>query len=118
MKITKELQKQFEAKAKELATAFNPYIQQSIPYAIGGEPRYLWREKSYTREQIDEEYVQTAIKHITSGYKERMTGYYDKYYRYTFSDNGAAYDAGCQMATQNPKCKKECTFIEIAECNR
>lgn len=118
MKITKALRKQFEEKARELVAAFNPYIKESIKYYIAMKPMFLWRDKQYTKEEIDNAYYETALKHIENGFKERMVGSYDKYYRYTYADEGKAYDAGQEMATKHPKCPKECFIIEIAECNR
>ena len=118
MKITKELKKQFEDKAKELCAEFNPYIRQSIQYAIGGSPRFLVNDKSFTREQIDAEYIEIASKDIQKGYEERMAGYYDKWYRYSRSDEGCAYDAGQKIASNSPKCPAEFNVIEIAECNK
>lgn len=118
MRITKELKKQFEAKARELCAAYNPYIEESIKYAIGGVPRFLRGNQSFTREQIDADYIETASKDIQRGYEERMVGSYDKWYRYSHADEGKAYDAGQRMAADNPKCPAEFTVIEIAECNR
>lgn len=118
MRITKALKKQFEDKAIELVKEHNPYIKDSIQYAIGGTPMYLFAEKPMTREEIDSAYVETAVKDITKGYEERMVGYYDKWYRYTRIDEGRAYDAGQKMATENPKCSAEFHIIEIAECNK
>ena len=115
MKIAKELKKQFEDKAQELCAEFNPYIGQSIQYAIGGSPRFLYNDKSFTREQIDAEYIRTASNDIQKGYAERMAGYYDKWYRYSHADEGRAYDAGQQMAAQNPKCPAEFNIIECSK---
>ena len=32
------------------------------------------------------------------GYKDRINGYYDKWYRYNRQDDGAEYDRGCVQA--------------------
>ncbi|MBR0542495.1 MAG: hypothetical protein IJK26_09900 [Clostridia bacterium] len=114
MRITKALQKQFEEKARELVARYNPYANKrdrSTLYFIDGKPMYLFLGKSLTQEQIDAEYYETCLKDIQAGYEQRMTGYYDKWYRYNHADEGTAYDAGCRMAADNPKCKNECTYI-------
>lgn len=118
MRITKALKKQFEDKARTLVKEYNPYIEKSIQYAIGDTPMYLYANQSMTREQIDNAYVETAVKDMTKGYEERMVGYYDKWYRYSHADEGRAYDEGQKMATENPKCSAEFHIIEIAECNK
>lgn len=38
------------------------------------------------------------------GMKDRLAGYYDKWYRYNRADDGAAYDAGCVKAVNSGKC--------------
>ena len=88
-KITKALKKRFEEKAKELCERYNPY-----------------------REQIDVEYIDTAVKDIQYGYEQRMAGYMDKWYRYNHADEGAAYEAGQRMAADTGKCPEEFTIIE------
>lgn len=118
MRITKALKKQFEEKAKELCSSYNPYIKESIEYQIDMKPMYLRNGQALTREQIDADYIETATKDIQRGYEERMVGSYDKWFRYSHSDEGRAYDAGQRMAADNPKCPAEFSVIEIAECNR
>lgn len=118
MRITEKLKKQFENKAKELCAEYNPYIKNCIEYAIDGSPRYLYGDVSLTKEQIDAEYIKTASKDIQKGYEERMVGYYDKWYRYSRSDEGCAYDAGQRIASSSPKCPEHFNIIEIAECNK
>jgi hypothetical protein len=39
-----------------------------------------------------------------AGYKDRINGFYDKWYRYNRSDDGAAYDRGCKKAVDSGKC--------------
>ena len=41
---------------------------------------------------------ETNVKDFLAGKKERMAGYYDKWYRYNRKDDGAAYDAGVKAA--------------------
>lgn len=38
------------------------------------------------------------------GEKDRMAGYYDKWYRYNRPDEGAAYDRGCETAMESGAC--------------
>ena len=45
------------------------------------------------------------------GYKERMAGYYDKWYRYNHKDDGAEYDRGCSAAASDPKCPANVVII-------
>lgn len=100
-------------KAKELAKEYNPYIKKSTAYYIDGKPMYIYADgKSYTKEELDAAYEETATKDMISGYEQRMVGYYDKWYRYNHADEGRAYDVGVRMATERPKCKGECHYIE------
>lgn len=112
MRITKALKKTFEDKARELVQRYNPYIAKSTQYAIGGVPMYIYAGESMTKEEIDTAYFETAVKDMQRGYEERMVGFYDKWYRYSHADEGAAYDAGVRMAADNPKCKPNCQYIE------
>ena len=55
------------------------------------------------------------IKTITDeqrGYKDRLAGFYDKWYRYNRTDDGAAYDRGCVKAVSSEKCPEYFTLIE------
>lgn len=116
-KITKALKKRFEEKAKELCERYNPYREDrecSTPYFIGKTPMFYFKalNKSLTKEQIDVEYIDTAVKDIQYGYEQRMAGYMDKWYRYNHADEGAAYEAGQRMAADTGKCPEEFTIIE------
>lgn len=112
MRITKAMKKMFENKAKELVQSYNPYIKCSVEYAIGGAPMFIFLDKSMTKEEIDNAYIETALKDIQAGYEQRMVGYYDKWYRYNHSDEGRAYDAGQRMAADTDKCPAEFQIIE------
>lgn len=114
MKITKAMKKMFENKARELVQSYNPYIKRSVEYAIGGTPMFIFLDKSMTKEEIDNAYIETAVKDIQAGYEQRMVGYYDKWYRYNHSDEGRAYDAGQRMAADTDKCPDE---FQIIECS-
>jgi hypothetical protein len=57
-----------------------------------------------------------ARQDFVSGYTERMAGYYDKYYRRTRRDEGAAYDAGCVAACSSGKIPPDQGFTLI-ECS-
>ena len=50
-----------------------------------------------------------------SGYQDRLSGFYDKWYRYNRQDDGAAYDRGCVKAVNSGKCPDHFTLIE---CNQ
>ena len=54
----------------------------------------------------------------TRGYKDRMAGFYDKWYRYNRPDDGAAYDRGCAKAVDTGKCPDYFTIIESTEAMR
>jgi hypothetical protein len=45
-----------------------------------------------------------------AGYRDRTAGYYDKWYRYNRTDDGAAYDAGVKAAIDSGN-------LIIAECH-
>lgn len=113
MRITKELKKKFSEKAKELAEKYNPYIDSAIEYAIDMKPMFLFQGESMTKEEIDNAYVETAVKDIERGYTERMVGYYDKWCRCNHPDEGAAYDAGQKIAADTGKCPEEFQVIDL-----
>ena len=50
-----------------------------------------------------------------AGKRDRLVGYYDKWYRYNHSDSGMAYDDGCKAAVASGKATDNCTIIE---CNQ
>ena len=52
------------------------------------------------------------------GYKDRLAGFYDKWYRYNRQDDGAAYDAGCVKAVDSGKCPEQFTLIAASEAIR
>jgi hypothetical protein len=49
------------------------------------------------------------------GKKDRLAGFYDKWYRYNRNDDGAAYDAGVVEAVNSGKCPEHFTLIEAGE---
>lgn len=51
-------------------------------------------------------------KDIEAGYKDRLSGFYDKWYRYNRLDDGAAYDEGCKKAVDSGRCPDNFTLIE------
>ena len=57
----------------------------------------------------------TAHNDAEYGRRDRMAGYYDKWYRYNHSDDGAAYDAGVRMALQSDGCPEDYQIIETAQ---
>lgn len=46
------------------------------------------------------------------GFRDRMAGFYDKWYRYNRKDNGAEYDLGMQAALKMANHSDACTIIE------
>lgn len=99
------LAEEFETKAIER----NPYIERAIPYQVGGVQTYLLNGESMTLEQINNDYLGTALRDMLNGYNERSVGWYDKWYRYFRWDGGWAYDFGQGLA----KGPETLNFIEI-----
>lgn len=97
--------------AIELEASYNPYIQEATEYFIGYTPMYLFRNRRYSKADLVDAYIEIAMKDISNGYKERMVGYYDKWYRYNRSDEGRAYDLGVKEATKSDKCEEEMHII-------
>ena len=48
------------------------------------------------------------------GYRDRLSGYYDKWYRYNRKDDGEEYDRGCVKAVDSGKCPESFTIIDCA----
>jgi hypothetical protein len=51
-------------------------------------------------------------KDFALGFKERMSGFYDKWYRRNRKDEGTAYDRGVMAACETEGVPSECTIIE------
>jgi len=47
-----------------------------------------------------------------AGYRDRIAGCYDKWYRYNREDDGAEYDKGCVRAVRSGKCPGHFNLIE------
>ena len=77
-------------------------------YFIDGQPHYMHNGKSLTQSDKDE----IDQKNYKLGYEHRMSGSYDKWYRYNTYDDGLMYDRGCRAAADSPKCESECVIIE------
>ena len=101
------LAEQFETQAIER----NPYIERAIPYQISGAQTYLLDGESMTLDEINNEYLGTALRDMLNGYNERSAGWYDKWYRYSRWDGGWAYDFGQRIA-QGPD---RLNYIEIKQ---
>ena len=102
--------------AHEALSKGNPYIDRSVPFNVDMETKYIYRDgKVYTKEELDEAYLEHARKEIAYGYDERGVGYYDKWHRYNEFDNGRAYDLGVQEASNTPGCPPDIQFIEVIE---
>ena len=57
--------------------------------------------------------IETKIKDHLMGKKDRLSGYYDKWYRWNRADDGRAYDAGVKEAIADPRCVAD---VQIIEC--
>jgi hypothetical protein len=61
----------------------------------------------------------TERKDETQGRKDRKAGFYDKWYRYNRTDDGAAYDRGCVSAVNSGTCPVDrFTLIEANGAHR
>ena len=107
MKIDKDILRILTTNAVET----NPYIRKAIEHYVNGEVKYLWNGEVYSKKELDAEYIVVAGKDIEQGFKERMVGYYDKWYRYNRADEGRAYDMGVKLATKEDGCKGEMIII-------
>jgi len=52
------------------------------------------------------------------GRKDRLAGYYDKWFRYNRADDGAEYDRGIVEAVNSGKYPEYFTLIESSQGNR
>ena len=86
-----------------------------IKYFIDGKEMYMIGNHSYTKAEVDKMEADRQAKDEKAGYRDRMAGYYDKWYRYNRSDDGAAYDRGVHRAALQKKCPGDCTIIEVVE---
>ena len=89
----------------------NPYLEDSIKYFVDNAPRFIYSGKTYSKEELDAMYMETALEDAKKGYAERVAGYYDKWYRCNRADNGRAYDIGVAIAISTATCD-ELTIIE------
>lgn len=55
--------------------------------------------------------TETNYRDFEAGKRDRLVGYYDKWYRYNRNDDGKAYDNGVQAAINSGKAKDECYII-------
>ena len=85
---------------------------EQIRYFINGEPHYLVNGQSMTESELQGLTDEIAQSDEDIGYRDRMAGFYDKWYRYHHSDNGAAYDKGVKRAQTQPHCPAHCHVIE------
>lgn len=90
----------------------NPYIDQSAIIYKGDELMYNYYGEEFSKENLDARYRNIAEMDLRAGFKERMLGYYDKYYRYNRSDEGFAYDTGVKLALSYSDCPCECHIIK------
>lgn len=92
----------------------NPYIKGAVKFFIDAVPHFIFADSMLSISELDKFYLETAEKDIKAGYRDRMAGYYDKWYRYNHADEGRAYDLGVKCALENPKCVEEMHIIECA----
>lgn len=108
-KISKE--KIIELANKALSSG-NPYIDKATKFFIDQVENYIYADEIMNLEQINHEYLVTAKHDIEVGYKDRMVGYYDKWYRYSRCDEGRAYDLGVRFAVEQSDCPYGMHIIE------
>jgi len=96
-------------------------------YNRGSEILYVLGDNLYTEHELDVMDAERQKKDEQAGYEARKAHYYDKWYRYTRSDNGAAYDRGvakCVNEAESYSAKwhkddeSDFHIIEIAKCNQ
>ena len=77
--------------------------ERFIPFSIGIVPYYV--DKVTGNRLTVDEFERIVKSNYESdkqrGYKDRVSGYYDKWYRYNRLDDGAAYDEGQRMAIKD-----------------
>lgn len=112
--MRKITEKEIKDLAQEALRRGNPYLNNARAYPYGGQILYLYGERLYSEQELNDAYLETAMKDVKSGYGERGAGYYDKWYRYTRADGGRAYDLGVRLAADTPGCCQECQFIGCA----
>lgn len=105
---------ELKAAAEKVLSQGNPYISCSIEFFIDKIPHFIYTEKIHTKEELDMAYLKTAKHDILAGFNDRSVGYYDKWYRYSRADEGAAYDAGVRLAVEKDNCPEEFYIIEVA----
>lgn len=98
--------------ANKVLLSGNPYIDKATKFFIDQVEHYIFAGEIMNLEQINYEYHKTAQKDIERGYKDRMVGYYDKWYRYSRFDEGRAYDLGIKFALEQNDCPDEMHIIE------
>lgn len=87
--------------AQKALAAGNPYIKKAVCFMIDRKDMYIYAGQVMDKEEIDDAYLKTAVHDVRSGYNERCAGYYDKFYRYTRTDGGRAYDLGVSLAAES-----------------
>lgn len=85
----------------------------AIRYNVGSEQYVILNSGASMPES---EYSEIQDRDEQRGYADRITGYYDKWYRYHRSDDGAAYDRGVQRAIREKHCSPSCHIIECTGC--
>lgn len=93
----------------------------TIKFNRGNETYYALGGNLYTEEELAAMDAYRQRKDEQIGYEDRNHHYYDKWYRYNRSDEGAAYDRGvsrCVAENKSAKWLKDDENFFIIECNR
>jgi len=69
----------------------------------------------YGYSMTEAEYEAGRQKDRDAGFRDRMAGFYDKWYRYNHSDNGKAYDEGVALALKTNNHSEDFYLIEVIE---
>lgn len=93
----------------------NPYYKEATQFYVDRKVMFLFHGEIVDKDTLDREYRKTAEHDLMNGYKERMVGYYDKWYRYSRADEGRAYDEGVRLAVADNRCKAEFHIIECIQ---
>lgn len=60
---------------------------------------------------VEVEVDDTSNQDFEKGFRDRMAGYYDKWYRYNRQDSGQAYDRGVESAVETGRALPSCVII-------
>ncbi len=110
-------EKECHVLAMECAEKNVPYLNHSEPLHMANSDEVLYKYadgKLYTADDLKNAYYEICLKDVRAGFRDRIAGYYDKWYRYNRMDEGAAYDKGVRFAVDN----YDVDEMHIIECNQ